>query len=63
LTHTKEPQLQFAAARTLTDFPLDVSRQVRLERAMNKLNNAEAKKHVDYILERRSRRPGPALVQ
>jgi hypothetical protein len=63
LAETKEPQLQFTAARTLTDFPLDVSRQVRLEQAVNKLGNAEAKKHVDYILERLNRRPGPALVQ
>jgi len=63
LVETMEPELQFAAARTLTDFPLDVSRQVRLEQAVNKLGNAEAKKHVDWIIERLNRRPGPALVQ
>lgn len=63
LVETKEPDLQFAAARTLTDFPLDVSRQVRLEQAVNKLGNAEAKKHVDYILDLRTGPRSRALVQ
>ncbi|MBX9790485.1 MAG: hypothetical protein K2Y37_16315 [Pirellulales bacterium] len=63
LVETKEPRLQFAAARTLTEFRLDVLRQGRLERAVNRVGNSDAKKHVDWVIEFRNRRRNPALVQ